>query len=298
MSVTPDGTSVPRAEPGRRRRRLLARSAPVVLVAVLVGSLLLGIWGGSLWGRAAYDAGEHAEAARRYAYQQRWTDPAVEPWKAWFNAGTAELRGAEHFRATETLRGALSRVPAGTPDPSGSSAECRVRTNLSLALEGLGDESRAAADPAMAETYYTEAMDVIGVCSTDGESESESESQDEQPGSPQDRAEQRQRDKQRESAAAQRATEDTDPPDTDPQETDPESGDTTEPDDQPVQPEESEDGEAPPGEDQDEPLAPEEEDGDADPRRQELEERNREAERERSRQEQERGGQPGGGQNW
>ena len=263
---------------------MLARSAPVVLVAVLVGSLLLGIWTGSLWGRAAYDAGEHVEAARRYAYQQRWTDPAVEPWKAWFNAGTAELRGAEHFRATEALRGALSRVPAGTPDVSGTSAECRVRTNLSLALEGLGDDSRAAADPAMAERYYTEAMDVIGVCSTDGESESEdAQPEEEEPSSQQDRAEQRQRVKQRESAAEQRATEDTGP-----QEADPE--DTTEPEGQPAQPEE---GGLP-----DERPPPEEQDGGADPRRQELEERNREAERERSRQEQERGGQPGGGQNW
>ncbi|MHB1290506.1 MAG: hypothetical protein ACYC3U_14645, partial [Georgenia sp.] len=202
--------------------------------------------------------------------------------------GTADLRAGEQLVGSEELGEALGRVPAGTtgadgePDPG--APECRVRNNLSLALEGLGDEAAAAGDDAMALAYYEDAMDAIGACTSDGESATRT-----QPGPVEtqpDEAEARQRDKadSADQGAAPR----------------PEA---------PPQPDAPAD---PPGQDQDpapEPGAPTDGPGDAeqpgadqetptDPRLRELEERNRSAEQDRQEQEQRSGGGLGGGQNW
>ncbi|MFH5821631.1 hypothetical protein [Georgenia sp. AZ-5] len=174
----------------RRRRGLLAWSAPVVLAALLAAGVLLGVPLGNLYARAAYDAGDAAEAAGRYGYQKGFTPVVVEPWKAWFNAGTASARDGAYFAAVEDLREAHRLVPPGTTDahgnPDPATAECRVRTNLSLALEGMGDDSAAAGDLAMAQAYYLEAVDMIGPCTSDGRPPPVPEPED--PAEPQDPA--------------------------------------------------------------------------------------------------------------
>jgi hypothetical protein len=166
----------------RLRRRMLALSSPVVLVLLLAGSLLLGVTFGNLHARAAYDDGRYVTAADRYGYQQTLTPKVIEPWKAWFNGGTADFQAQEHFRAVEDLREAHRLVPLGTTDrdgnPDPTTPECRVRTNLSLALEGMGDDAQEAGDPAMAVVHYNEAMDMIGPCTSDGESESDEQPQE------------------------------------------------------------------------------------------------------------------------
>ncbi|PFG40069.1 hypothetical protein ATJ97_2589 [Georgenia soli] len=166
----------------RLRRWMLGLSSPVVLILLLGGSLLLGVTFGNLHARAAYDDGRYATAADRFSYQVPFTSGVVEPWKAWFNAGTAEFQTAEHFRAVEDLREAHRLVPPGTTDADGNpdptTPECRVRTNLSLALEAMGDDAQEAGDPAMALVHYNEAMDMIGPCTSDGQSESDEQQQD------------------------------------------------------------------------------------------------------------------------
>ncbi|UNX54690.1 hypothetical protein MF406_17735 [Georgenia sp. TF02-10] len=268
-----------RPEHLRRRRRLLALSAPAVLLALLAATLLIGVTLGNLHARAALDRGDPLTAAQRYEGQQRFTPVLIEPWKAWFNAGTAYLAAGEHFAAVEQLRQAWDRVPAGTTDrdgrPDPGTAECRVRTNLSLALEAMGDDARAGADPGMAVAYYTEAMEVIGACTSDGRSPADGGQQQppDDPGSPsggteQDATEQRQRGKaegaERERAAEQQQRGGQDPG----AEGQDGSGDVV------------------PGP------------GQGDPRQRQLEERNREAERDRQEQEQRSGGGSGSGKNW
>ena len=294
---------------GRRRRRLLAWSAPVVLLLLLVGSLLVGVSLASALARSAYDAGDHAVAAARYDRLKPLTPVVVEPWKAWFNTGTATLRAGEAFAATEELRGALARVPAGTtgadgaPDPT--TPECRVRTNLTLAIETMGDEALAQGDPAMAVLRYTEAMDVIGACTSDGESAAEpTEPPAEEPTEPP-------------------AEEPTEPPAEEPtepsaEEPAPSEGPTGDPGEQPTEPpaeqppadateerleEKAEDAE----EELRRPPPPEPSDGGdgeeappppPDPQQQELEDRNRDAERDRQELQQREGGGSGSGQSW
>ncbi|TRW46961.1 hypothetical protein [Georgenia yuyongxinii] len=253
----------------RRRRRLLAWSAPAVLLALLAGAVLLGVALGNAHARSAYDAGAPREAATRYAHQQPFTAVVVEPWKAWFNSGTAHERGGEHFAALEDLQEAHRLVPAGTTDADGrpdpGTPECRVRNNLSLALESMGDAARAAADPAMAESYYREAMDTIGPCTSDGESAA-----DQPPPEPDQQAEGPDRTEQRQRAKAEETEQQ-------PQTGEPQPG---------QEPQDAPDAQ---GGAQDPP---------ADPRQQELEERNRRAEQDRQAEEQRSGGGAGDGQNW
>ncbi|MCK6211294.1 hypothetical protein KZX45_12145 [Georgenia sp. EYE_87] len=172
------------------RRRMLALSSPFVLVLLLAGSLLLGVTFGNLHARAAYDDARYVTAAERYGYQVPFTSGVIEPWKTWFNAGTAEFQAQEHFRAVEDLREAHRLVPPGTTDrdgnPDPTTPECRVRTNLSLALEAMGDDAQEAGDPAMAVVHYNEAMDTIGPCTSDGESESDEQPDDPSQNPPQD----------------------------------------------------------------------------------------------------------------
>ncbi|MCM3660441.1 hypothetical protein M3148_05450 [Georgenia satyanarayanai] len=271
----------------RRRRRLLAWSAPVVLAFLVTGSLLVGTVLGAALGTRELDALRFPEAARQYQAQQRWTGFA-EQWKAWFNSGTAQYRAEEHFLAVEDLRVALELVPEAGPLPGGpegskapESPECRVRTNLSLAIEAMGDVAATDdADPGMAEVYYAEAQEVIAPCTSSPENEESSE---------------RQQDKEQQAREDQQEPQDqpSDQPSSDP---------SDEPSDDPSD-EPSEDPSEGPSDPSDEPSdGPGEQDPtdepDDDPRRDELEERNREAERDRQEQQERGGGGFGGGQNW
>lgn len=263
----------------RRRRRLLAWSAPVVLAFLVAGSLLLGTWLGNLLGTREYDANRFPEAARQYEAQQRWTG-VVERWKAWANSGTAHYRAEEHFLAVEDLRVALERVPEADPLPDGpdgskapGSAECRVRTNLSLALEAMGDVAATDdEDPGVAEVYFAEAQEVIAPCTTSQENQESAERQ-------KDKEEQARRDQQQPEESP------TDEPSGDP---------TEEPTDEPT----GDPTDEPGGDPSAEPSAEPSDEPTGDPQRDELEERNREAERERQEQQQRGSGGFGSGQNW
>ncbi|KAE8762752.1 hypothetical protein [Georgenia thermotolerans] len=245
----------------RRRRRLLAWSAPVVALALLAGGVLLGIALGGWYGRSAYEARAYDAAATRFEHLKPST-VLVEPWKAWFNTGTALERAGEHAQAVEELRGAHRLVPKGTtgadgrPDPG--TPECRVRINLSLTLESVGDDARGAGDPGSAVTYYRDAMDAIGPCTSDGRSAVDQPPQRGDRRSGPDETERRQRAKADRAERSQRA------------QGQPGQGD----------------------EQQSRKQAP------VDPRQEQLEQRNQDAERDRQRLEQQRGGGTGSGQAW
>ncbi|WP_143180442.1 hypothetical protein [Bowdeniella nasicola] len=88
-------------------------------------------------------------------------------WIAPYNEGTGYLMQERFADATPKLKTALRKVGKATPDASGSiggSDECRVRMNLSLALEG---EARQLSGDA-ARTLMTEAAETSRPCTTDG----------------------------------------------------------------------------------------------------------------------------------
>jgi hypothetical protein len=167
----------------------------VVLVVLVAGSVLLGTVLGNALGTRHYDAQRHGQAADQYAVQQSWTRPVggwwpgVEAWKAHFNTGTARYRDSNHSGAVDSLRRALELVP---PAPNGSDGsdgpddgdggldpvapECRVRVNLSLSLEAMGDDA-VAAGRADAAARYAEAQQVIDPCTASEENQADQERQ-------------------------------------------------------------------------------------------------------------------------
>lgn len=305
----PGPPAVRAAEPGRRRRRrLLGWSAPVVLVALLAAALLLGVTFGNAVARRDVESGAPTAAAERFDRHKRWTPVVVEPWKAWYNAGTATLLAGEAFRASADLRGALERVPSAPAQDSGAldpaSAECTVRTNLSLAFEALGDDARGQGDPAMARSYYEEGLAVVAPCTSDGQPPPEEQPQEDPPPprSGQDETEQRQQEKSREAQEEVDEQEQGGSPDGQ----EPPRGDAGEQDQEEQRGADGQDQDSAPPEPGDGQGAPEGGGGAAeqpdgtggDPRLEELLERNREAEQDRQEELQRRDGGSRGAQNW
>src|SRR5690606_10515055 len=149
-----------------RRRRLLLWSAPLMLIAFLAALKLLSAVALNMAGSSAYEHANHNTAAERFEALEVFN--VVEPWKAHFNQGTAIYASGQFFQATQQLEVALDLVPRSPQGEPPGKDECDVRTNYSLALEGLGDESRAAGDPAMAADYYQQAQTMLANCGESG----------------------------------------------------------------------------------------------------------------------------------
>lgn len=266
------------ARASARRRKLLRWSAPVVVVLGLAALYLLAICVTVVVGERSYQAQSFPSAVRQFSVLK--SANAIETWKPYYNAGTAEYSSGRFFAGTQELGHALTLVPRSPEGEPPGQAECLVRINLSLSYEGLGDEAARATDTEMALTYYEQALELVDGCGTGGGgggSQEEQESADEA----QDRQEQKQ-DEQREEQEQQQ------------------SGDGEGEDSQPEDPENPEGGD---GEGEDPSPAPSEggqpsEQPTTSEQQQELEERNREAQEQREREEQEEGGGAGGGQAW
>ncbi|MPV50592.1 hypothetical protein GCG21_11365 [Pseudactinotalea sp. HY160] len=149
-----------------RRRRLLLWSAPLVLLALLASAKLLSATLINMAGSSAYSSASYATAQDRYEDLKFFN--VIEPWKAYFNEGTARYAAGEFFLATQQFDPALDLVPRAPEGEPREPLECAVRTNYSLSLEGLGDESLAANDPGMATNYYDQAQEMLADCGTSG----------------------------------------------------------------------------------------------------------------------------------
>lgn len=130
----------------RRRLRLVIWSALPALLVLAVAAKLLSV---GLLGSAAgelFRNGQHDELARAAS----WLGVAniVEPYKAPFASGDAHVLAGEFAAARTDFEAALH---AGAGDD-----ECKVRVNLVLSIEKLGD---AAADRAAATQLFKEALD-------------------------------------------------------------------------------------------------------------------------------------------
>lgn len=250
----------------RREWKLFWWTLPAVVLALLAAVALVGLWTLGLLAARDWEAGEHTAAASSYRWQRTLSQGGPERWKAPSNQGATSLALGDPAAAAEQLETALALVPRARPEASGAlppgSPECRVRINLSLAYEGLGDQAATAGDAAAGRDLLTKALDTIGPCSSDGQSEVGQ--QPEEPHSPPDETEQRQNRKQQEQGAGPEEP----PPAGQPGQ----QGSTPSPSPSP----------SPSG----------------DARVQQLQERNRQAEEEAEQRQQGEGGGAGGGQNW
>lgn len=253
------------ARMARRRKLLLLWSAPVVLVVVLIAAKLLSAVVLNIAGSSAYAQQNYVTASQRFSTLEFFN--VIEPWKAPFDEGTATYASGDFFAATTVLEQALAQVPQAPEDQPRGVEECMVRTNYSLALEGLGDEAQDASDFTMATDYYDQAQDMLADC---GESDGNGGEQAED-------AEERQQQSQQDSQEEQ-------------QEQESENDSDPDADDSPEQ------SQSPSDDDTDEQSASPSQT--RDPRQEELEDRNQEAQESREAEEQKSGGGNGSGQNW
>lgn len=261
-----------------KRRRMLLWSAPLMVLALLVALKLLSAVAINIAGTSAFQQASYDTAADRFRSLQFFN--VIEPWKAHFNRGTAIYSSGDFWNASGELTTALDLVPKAPDGEPPGKDECAVRTNLSLSYEGLGDEALAASDPATATTYYNDAQEALSNCGESGGNggEEAQEAEERQQESQQDA--QQQEEEQQQQGEGDPTAEPTqgegDPTDgsAEPTETGDSSGEPTETD--------SSDTST----------------GSGDPRQNELESRNSEAQQSRDAEEQESGGGNGAGQNW
>ena len=255
----------------RRRKLLLLWSAAVVLVVFLAAAKLLSAVVLNMAGSSAYEKQNYVTAADRFSTLEFFN--VVQPWKAPFNEGTATYASGDFFAATTVLEQALAQVPKAPEGEPRGVPECMVRTNYSLALEGLGDEASNGSDFAIATDYYDQAQQMLADCAQSGNGGEQAQDAQERQQESQEESQQQQESQQQggQSDDSGQDSQEQSPSESPPESQSPSSGDS------------DEDSSASPS---------------TNPRQEELQERNREAQESREAQEQKSGGGDGSGQNW
>ncbi|ALV45584.1 hypothetical protein MB46_08855 [Arthrobacter alpinus] len=135
----------------RRRRRLVLTSAPVVLVALVVAVKLLTLPISAGQATTAYAAGQADGTVR--AGQAMGVLNLVERYKAHFALGDGHVLHGDFDAARTEFARALDLVPQGE--------SCKVRVNLVLSMEKLGDAKEKAGDPASAADLFDQGEAII-----------------------------------------------------------------------------------------------------------------------------------------
>jgi hypothetical protein len=132
----------------RRRRRLALWSAPPALLALAVAAKLLsvGVLGASAG--QSFDAGEQEGVASAASWLQ--VANILEPHKGLFASGDAHVLAGDFASARKDFESALE-AGAGVD-------ECRVRVNLVLSIEKMGD---GAGEPDAAARLFREAKAAV-----------------------------------------------------------------------------------------------------------------------------------------
>lgn len=146
------------------------------MIAVVIAGVLINV--SALWfavvqlaenaGRRDYLAGDYAVSLRHYELARALTPDAANPWSALLGAGTNQIRLGDVAVGLVTLEEALVFAPKDDPDalqPGDElTPECRVRMNMSVGAEILGDNLAAAGDADAASLRYDEAASVLAHC--------------------------------------------------------------------------------------------------------------------------------------
>lgn len=135
----------------RRRRRLLWGSAPLLLLAMLLAVKLLSLpvsagLAGTAYANGNADGTTHAGALMG-------TANIVERYKAHFAQGDGFVLHGDFEQARKQFLHALELVPA--------TESCKVRVNLVLSLEKLGDEQEKGGNTASAKELYVQGSEVV-----------------------------------------------------------------------------------------------------------------------------------------
>jgi tetratricopeptide (TPR) repeat protein len=119
----------------RRRRRLLLASAPVVVLLLLVAARLLSLNLVHAQTLSAYEAGDKPRTVT-WGERQGWVN-VVEQFRSPFAIGDAHVLSGHYELARPWFEQAFEQVPKGGID------DCKVRVNLGLTYEALGDAAKA-----------------------------------------------------------------------------------------------------------------------------------------------------------
>ncbi|MCU1536014.1 MAG: hypothetical protein JWP82_365, partial [Humibacillus sp.] len=139
------------AQQRRRRRRLVLASLPVVVLLVLGALRLLTLNLVAAQTVAAYEAGDRA-ATQQWGERQGWVE-IVEPFRSAFAIGDSHVLTGSFALARPWFEQALDAVDKGGVD------ECRVRVNLGLTYEALGDAAQAQGRSIEAKQFYDKGID-------------------------------------------------------------------------------------------------------------------------------------------
>jgi hypothetical protein len=130
----------------RRRRRLLLGSAPVVVLLVLVAIRLVSLNLVHAQTLDAYEAGDKP-STQTWGERQGWVN-VVEQFRSPFAIGDAHILSGHFELARPWFEQAFAQVPKGGID------DCKVRVNLGLTYEALGDAAKARERTDEWKQYY------------------------------------------------------------------------------------------------------------------------------------------------
>lgn len=136
----------------RRRRRLLLASLPVVVLLVLVALRLLTLNLVHAQTLAAYEAGDKPRTLT-WGERQGWVN-VVEQFRSPFAIGDAHVLSGHYELARPWFEQAFAEVPKGGID------DCKVRVNLGLTYEALGDQAKARERTDEWKQYYDKGIKI------------------------------------------------------------------------------------------------------------------------------------------
>jgi hypothetical protein len=135
----------------RRRRKLLLWSVVPVLVAIVIAAKIFSL---EVLGKAAADGFDRGDSAAVASAASGLAIANIfEPHKAFFAAGDALVLKQDYAGARGRFAEALAAAPA--------SDSCRIRVNLVLTIEALGDSALETGDSIEAARLYAEGLAVI-----------------------------------------------------------------------------------------------------------------------------------------
>lgn len=124
------------------RTLLLVVAVPLAVTALVFGVRLTTLAPIAAGARADYDASRFEAAAETYEGLENLN--VVQPWKAYFDAGTARAAdlaaggSSSPYEAVDPLHEAYRLAEGETPE-----VRCLIQTNLALAYELMGDDESA-----------------------------------------------------------------------------------------------------------------------------------------------------------
>ena len=136
----------------RRRRRLVLASLPVVVLLVLVAAKLISL---NVVHGQTLDAYEHGDKAGTLIWGERqgWVN-VVEQFRSPFAIGDAQVLTGHFDLARPWFEKAFEQVPKGGID------DCKVRVNLGLTYEALGDAAKARERTDEWKQYYDKGIKI------------------------------------------------------------------------------------------------------------------------------------------